>query len=68
MNTMWWAHFAVVVPSLLVAFAAFAFGLSDIRFSKLFIPENPEDREIRKEKQKERDAGRNGGSGNGDGE
>ena len=68
MNTMWWAHFAVVAPSLLVAFTAFAFGLSDIRFSKLFIPENPEDREIRKEKQRERDAGRNGGSGNGDGE
>ncbi|MCQ2428253.1 MAG: hypothetical protein MJ137_07645 [Clostridia bacterium] len=50
MNTLWWAHFLIIIPLLLVAFAAYYAGVNDKRFTKVLIPENPEEKEIRREK------------------
>jgi len=50
LNACWWAHFLILIPLLLVGTLAYLAGVGDKRFTKVLIPENPEEKEIKREK------------------
>ena len=54
LNDYWLSYFIIVIPSLTVSALAYYFGIKGYHFTKLMIPETPEEAEIRREKKKAR--------------
>ena len=54
LNDYWLSYFIIVIPAIAVSTVAYWFGVKEYHFSKLLIPENPEDAEIKREKKKTR--------------
>ncbi len=54
LNDYWLSYFIIVIPAIAVSAVAYWFGVKEYHFSKLLIPENPEDAEIKREKKKTR--------------
>jgi hypothetical protein len=49
-GSQWWFYLAVSVPTLAVSFFGYLAGVKGLHLTRLFIPENPEEREIKREK------------------
>ena len=54
LNNYWVSYFVIIIPSLTVSTLAYWFGVKGYHFSKILIPENPEDAEIKREKKNAR--------------
>jgi hypothetical protein len=54
LNNYWLSYFVITVPSLLTSALAYWCGTKGYHFSKILIPENPEDAEIKREKKNAR--------------
>ena len=54
LNNYWLSYFVIIIPSLITSALAYWCGTKGYHFSKILIPENPEDAEIRREKKKAR--------------
>lgn len=54
LNNYWLSYFVIIIPSLLTSAIAYWCGLKGYHLTKILIPENPEDAEIRREKKKAR--------------
>lgn len=54
MNALFWAHFLIIIPMVLVAFGSYILGAKDKRLTRLLIPENPEEKEIKREEKKKK--------------
>lgn len=54
LNNYWLSYFVIIIPSLITSAIAYWCGTKGYHFSKILIPENPEDAEIRREKKKAR--------------
>lgn len=54
LNDYWLSYFIIIIPALVVSAVAYWFGLKEYHFSKILIPENPEDAEIKREKKNAR--------------
>ena len=54
LNDYWLSYFIIVIPAVAVSTVAYWFGVKEYHFSKILIPENPEDAEIKREKKKTR--------------
>jgi hypothetical protein len=54
LNDYWLSYFIIIIPSLAVSALAYWFGVKGYHFSKILIPENPEDAEIIREKKNAR--------------
>lgn len=54
LNDYWFSYFIIIIPSLVVSALAYYFGIKDYHYSKIFIAENPEEAEIKREKKKAR--------------
>ena len=54
LNDYWMSYFIIVIPAIAVSTIAYWFGVKEYHFSKLLIPENPEDAEIKREKKRTR--------------
>ena len=54
LNDYWLSYFIIIIPSLAVSALAYWFGVKGYHFSKILIPENPEDAEIKREKKNAR--------------
>ncbi len=54
LNNYWLSYFVIIIPSLVTSALAYWCGTKGYHFSKILIPENPEDAEIRREKKKAR--------------
>ena len=57
LNDYWFSYFIIILPSLAVSVFAYWFGVKGYHFSRILIPENPEDAEIKREKKKSRKKG-----------
>ena len=57
LNDYWVSYFIIILPSLTVSTLAYWFGVKGYHFSKILIPENPEDAEVRREKKNARNKG-----------
>ena len=53
-NNYWLSYFVIIIPSLITSAIAYWCGTKEYHFSKILIPENPEDAEIKREKKKTR--------------
>lgn len=54
LNSYWYPYFIITIPAIVTSAFAYYSGLRGINFTKLMIPETPEEAEIRKEKKKAR--------------
>ena len=54
LNDYWLSYFIIIIPSLAVSALAYWCGVKGYHFSKILIPENPEDAEIKREKKNAR--------------
>ncbi len=54
LNSMWFSYFIITIPALVASTLAYYFGTKGYHFSKILIPENPEEAEIKREKKKAR--------------
>lgn len=54
LNDYWLSYFIIIIPSLAVSALAYWFGVKGYHFSRILIPENPEDAEIKREKKNAR--------------
>jgi hypothetical protein len=54
LNDYWLSYFIIVIPALVVTTFAYWCGVKGYHFSKILIPENPEDAEIKREKKNAR--------------
>lgn len=54
LNNYWLSYFVIIIPSLVTSAIAYWCGTKGYHFSKILIPENPEDAEIKREKKKAR--------------
>ena len=54
LNNYWLSYFVITVPSLLTSALAYWCGTKGYHFSKILIPENPEESEIKREKKNAR--------------
>ncbi len=54
LNNYWLSYFVITIPALVTSAIAYWCGTKGYHFSKILIPENPEDAEIKREKKKAR--------------
>jgi hypothetical protein len=54
LNSYWYPYFLITVPATVTSALAYYAGIKGINFTKIMVPENPEEAEIRKEKKKSR--------------
>ena len=54
LNDYWLSYFIIIIPALAVSALAYWCGVKGYHFSKILIPENPEDAEIKREKKNAR--------------
>ena len=54
LNNYWISYFVIIIPALVTSAIAYWCGTKGYHFSKILIPENPEDAEIKREKKKAR--------------
>ena len=54
LNSFWFSYFIITLPAIATAAVAYYAGVKGILFTKIMIPETPEEAEIRKEKKKAR--------------
>ena len=54
LNSQFWAHYLIIVPMVLVAYGSYILGVKDKRLTRLLIPENPEEKEIKREEKKKK--------------
>ena len=54
LNSFWFSYFIITLPAIATSAVAYYAGVKGILFTKIMIPETPEEAEIRKEKKKAR--------------
>ena len=54
LNSQFWAHYLIIIPMVLVAYGSYILGVKDKRLTRLLIPENPEEKEIKREEKKKK--------------
>ena len=54
LNSFWYPYFLITIPAIATSAYAYYAGIKGIHFTKIMVPENPEEAEIRKEKKKAR--------------
>ena len=55
LNSLWWAHFAIILPSVLVCGVAYIMGLGEKHLTNVFMPQTPEELEIERMRKKGKD-------------
>ena len=55
LNSLWWAHFAIIIPSVVVCGVAYILGLKEKHLTNLFVPQTPEEQEIARMRKKGKD-------------
>ena len=54
LNSQFWAHYLIIIPMVLVAYGSYILGVKDKRLTRLLIPENQEEKEIKREEKKKK--------------
>lgn len=54
LNSFWFSYFIITLPAIVTSAVAYCAGVKGVLFTKIMIPETPEEAEIRKEKKKAR--------------
>ena len=49
----WWVFFIITIPAVITAMIAYYLGAKDLHFTRLLIPVNPEEQEIKRDKKRE---------------
>lgn len=54
LNSYWYPYFLITIPAIVTSAFAYYSGIKGIHFTKIMVPETPEEAEIRREKKKAR--------------
>ena len=52
LNDAWWSYFMIILPALLVSMISYILGTKNIGLSRVLVPANPEQEEIKRMKKK----------------
>ncbi|NLW74772.1 MAG: hypothetical protein GX057_07835 [Clostridiales bacterium] len=52
LNDAWWSYFLIILPALLVSMISYILGTKNIGLSRVLVPANPEQEEIKRMKKK----------------